>query len=102
MRRYSRLGTLTKCSVKSILDSHRNSIMMLDLKFSIAAVSIATGTYVAGLYGMNLINGLEDATNGFAAITTGSIVGSIGAALFGALMLRRIKKIYHLRSVRKR
>lgn len=76
--------------------------MMLDLKFSIAAVSIATGTYVAGLYGMNLINGLEDATNGFAAITTGSIVGSIGAALFGALMLRRIKKIYHLRSVRKR
>jgi magnesium transporter len=74
--------------------------MMLEVNFSIAMLSIATGTYVAGLYGMNLINGLEDAAYGFPFITSGSVVGILGVGLWGLIRLRRIKKTYKLRSFR--
>ncbi|KAH8601528.1 hypothetical protein B0O99DRAFT_500793 [Bisporella sp. PMI_857] len=87
----------THDSVRSILDSHRNSIMMLEVHFSVAMLSIATGTYVAGLYGMNLINGLEDAAYGFPFITGVSIAGIWVIGLWGLLRLRRIKRIYNLR-----
>lgn len=80
--------------MKSILDSHRNSIMMLEVRFSVAMLSIASGTYVAGLYGMNVINGLEDAVQGFPIVTSGSIVGIFGVGLFGIYMLRKIQNVY--------
>lgn len=81
-------------SVKSILDSHRNSIMMLEVRFSVAMLSIASGTYVAGLYGMNVINGLEEAVNGFSIATGGSILGIFGVGLFGLHMLKKIQRVY--------
>lgn len=87
-------------SVRSILDSHRNSIMMLEVHFSVAMLSIATGTYVAGLYGMNLINGLEQATYGFPIITGGSLVGIIGVAIFGLYKLRRVRRVYNLNGMK--
>lgn len=84
----------THDSVKSILDSHRNLIMMLEVRFSVAMLSIASGTYIAGLYGMNVINGLEEAVTGFPIVTGGSIIGIFGVGLFGIHMLRRIQRIY--------
>ena len=86
-------------SVRSILDSHRNSIMMLEVHFSVAMLSIATGTYVAGLYGMNLINGLEEAAHGFPIITGSSMVGIIGVAIIGLYKLRRVRRIYNLQGM---
>ena len=70
--------------------------MMLEVHFSVAMLSIATGTYVAGLYGMNLINGLEEAAHGFSVITGGSFIGIIGVAIFGLYKLRRVRRIYNL------
>jgi magnesium transporter len=92
---------LPSLSVKSILDSHRNSIMMLEVKFSVAMLSLATGTYVAGLYGMNVPNGLEEVATGFPLVTTGSMIGMVAMGLFGAHMLRRIRKVYHLHGFRR-
>jgi magnesium transporter len=68
--------------------------MMLEVRFSVAMLSIASGTYVAGLYGMNLINGLEDAVMGFPFITGGSIIGIFGVGLFGLHMLKKIQRVY--------
>jgi len=76
--------------------------MMLEVKFSVAMLSLATGTYVAGLYGMNVVNGLEEAANGFTLVTSGSILGMIAVGLFGGHMLRRIKKLYHLHGFQSR
>lgn len=87
---------LTFNSVKSILDSHRNSIMMLDIHFSVAMLGIASGTYVAGLYGMNVINGLEEASSGFPLVTGGSIIGIIGIGLLGFHRVRRIRRMLRL------
>ena len=75
--------------------------MMMEVHFSVAMLSIATGTYVAGLYGMNLINGLEEATYGFPVITGGSIVGIIGVAIFGLYKLRRVRKVYNLNGMKR-
>lgn len=80
-------------SVKSILDSHRNSIMMLEVHFSVAMVSVAAGTYIAGLYGMNLINGLEESISGF-PLTTGvsaTVVFIIG--LWGLRVIRKVRRV---------
>ena len=73
---------------------------MLEVHFSVAMLSIATGTYVAGLYGMNLINGLEEATYGFPAITGGSFVGIIVVTIYGLYKLRRVRRIYNLRGMK--
>ena len=63
--------------------------MMLEVRFSVAMLSIASGTYVAGLYGMNVINGMEETVTGFPIVTGGSIVGIFGVGLFGLHMLRK-------------
>lgn len=68
--------------------------MMLEVRFSVAMLSIASGTYIAGLYGMNVINGLEEAVEGFPIVTGGSIVGIFGVGLFGLYMLRKIQRVY--------
>jgi len=67
--------------------------MMLEVHFSVAMLSIASGTYIAGLYGMNVINGLEEASLGFSVVTGGSIVGIVG---FGLLGLHRVRRIRHM------
>ncbi|KAH9930507.1 Mg2+ transporter protein cora-like protein [Epithele typhae] len=45
--------------VELILDSNRNSLLALDLKISIITMGIGIGTFVAGLFGMNLISHFE-------------------------------------------
>ena len=84
---------LTLISVKSVLDSHRNSIMMLEVRLSVAMLSIASGTYVAGLYGMNVSHGLEEASNGFALTTGGSLIAIICFGLFGVSRVRNIIRL---------
>lgn len=51
--------------VKAILDANRNSLMLLELRFSIFTLGIGAGTFVAALYGMNLKNFLEESNIGF-------------------------------------
>jgi magnesium transporter len=69
---------------------------MLEVYFSVAMLSIASGTYIAGLYGMNVINGLEEAHGGFPLVTGGSIVGIVAIGLFSLHRVRRIKHILRL------
>ena len=68
--------------------------MMLEVRLSVAMLSIAGGTYVAGLYGMNVINGLEEASNGFPLTAGGSLVAIMW---FGLLGIRRVRRISLLR-----
>lgn len=67
--------------------------MMLEVRLSVAMLSIAGGTYIAGLYGMNVSNGLEEASNGFALTAGGSVVAIICFGLFG---IRRVRRISHM------
>ncbi|KAF2190505.1 cora-domain-containing protein [Zopfia rhizophila CBS 207.26] len=79
--------------VKAILDANRNSLMLLDLKFSILTLSITAGTFVAALYGMNLKNFLEESDIGFFGISTWCTIFGLMVAAYGLTKLRKVQRV---------
>ncbi|KAF7191404.1 Mitochondrial inner membrane magnesium transporter mrs2 [Pseudocercospora fuligena] len=70
--------------VRAILDANRNSLMLLDLKFSIGTLGISAGMFIAALYGMNLENFIEESNYGFFGISGLCTVLSVVASPKGA------------------
>ncbi|KAI5867569.1 cora-domain-containing protein [Durotheca rogersii] len=79
--------------IRAILDANRNSLMLLDLKFSVGTLGLAMGTFIAGLYGMNLENFIEETTWGFSAITGASVLFSLLVCRYGLLKLRKVQRV---------
>jgi magnesium transporter len=67
--------------------------MLLDLKFSVGTLGLAMGTFLAGLYGMNLENFIEETNWGFGAVTIGSTFFSLIVCWYGLVKLRKIQRI---------
>ena len=84
---------LTDRSVNIILDANRNSLMLLDLKFSIGTLGIASGTFIAGLYGMNLKNFLEESDLAFLSVTGWAFLFSAAICAYGLHKLRRTQRL---------
>lgn len=84
---------LIMCSVKAILDANRNSLMLLDLKFSIGTLGIGSGAFVAALYGMNLKNFMEESSTGFWGITGGCSVFAAIVCVYGLTKLRKVQRV---------
>ena len=80
--------------VKAILDANRNSLMLLEIKFSIGTLGLATGTLVAGLYGMNLKNFLEESDFAFSG------VAAICFGMSGLVCLYGMKKLASVQRLR--
>lgn len=80
-------------SVKAILDSNRNSLMLLDLKFSILTLSITAGTFGAALYGMNLKNFMEESDYGLVGISILCTAFGALVAGYGLTRLRRVQRV---------
>ncbi|KAE8557276.1 hypothetical protein EYB25_001983 [Talaromyces marneffei] len=79
--------------VKAILDANRNSLMLLDLKFSIGTLGLAAGTLVSALYGMNLKNFIEESDLGFGAVSVTCFISSIIVSLYGLAKLRKVQRV---------
>ncbi|KAK3935601.1 hypothetical protein QBC46DRAFT_397092 [Diplogelasinospora grovesii] len=79
--------------IRAILDANRNSLMLLDLKFSVGTLGLAMGTFLAGLYGMNLENFIEETNWGFGTITTTSIFFSLLVCWYGLVKLRKVQRV---------
>jgi len=79
--------------VKAILDANRNQLMLLELKYSIATLGLASGTLVAGLYGMNLENFIEETNWGFGAVTSVCFGLSAIVCVWGLRRLRKVQKV---------
>ncbi|PHH68845.1 hypothetical protein CDD82_231 [Ophiocordyceps australis] len=86
--------------VRAILDANRNALMLLDLKFSVGTLGLAMGTFLAGLYGMNLENFIENTQWGFGAITTVSALFSLLVCWYGLVKLRKVQRIKMMRDER--
>ena len=86
---YSTDGT----RVKAILDANRNSLMLLDLKFSIGTLGIGSGAFVASLYGMNLKNFIEESDLGFWGVSASSFVFAAIVCSYGLSKLRRVQRV---------
>lgn len=54
------------------LDAYRNRMIRMNLYLGIGGISLAFGTAVAGFFGMNVINGLEEAPGVFELVVAGS------------------------------
>lgn len=80
-------------SVKAILDANRNSLMLLDLKFSIGTLGIGSGAFVAALYGINLKNFIEESQWGFWGVTGYSVVFSTIVCVYGLTKLRKVQRV---------
>ncbi|KAK1758446.1 hypothetical protein QBC47DRAFT_339320 [Echria macrotheca] len=79
--------------IRAILDANRNALMLLDLKFSVGTLGLAMGTFLAGLYGMNLENFIEDTNWGFGAVTGVSTVFSLLVCWYGLVKLRKVQRV---------
>ncbi|OAK98055.1 cora-domain-containing protein [Phaeosphaeriaceae sp. SRC1lsM3a] len=79
--------------VKAILDANRNSLMLLDLKFSILTLAITAGTFVAALYGMNLKNFIEESDFGFYGVSVWCTVFGFIVAAYGLQKLRKVQRV---------
>jgi magnesium transporter len=80
-------------SVRAILDANRNALMLLDLKFSVGTLGLAMGTFLAGLYGMNLENFIEETNWGFGAVTGASMFFSVLVCWYGLTKLRKVQRV---------
>lgn len=80
-------------SVKAILDANRNSLMLLDLRFSILTLALTAGTFVAALYGMNLKNFIEESDLGFWGVSAWCTVFGFVVAIYGINKLRRVQRL---------
>ena len=85
----------TEGTVQSILNVQRNQIMVLEAKIEIIMVGLATATLVAGLYGMNVINYLEETSWGFGFLAAVSALSTAVIWRYGLRRLRRIQR-FHL------
>lgn len=85
--------TLTSHSIKAILDANRNSLMLLDLKFSIGTLGIGSGAFIAALYGMNLKNFIEESNVGFWGVTGWSMVFAGMVCAYGLTKLRKVQRV---------
>lgn len=74
--------------------------MLLDLKFSVGTLGLAMGTFLAGLYGMNLENFIEETNWGFGAVTGISTICSLIVCWYGLVKLRRVQRIKMARGER--
>ncbi|KAK4117486.1 cora-domain-containing protein [Canariomyces notabilis] len=79
--------------IRAILDANRNSLMLLDLKFSVGTLGLAMGTFLAGLYGMNLENFIEETNWGFGAVTAISTFFSLLVCWYGLVKLRKVQRV---------
>ena len=80
-------------SVKAILDANRNSLMLLDLKFSIGTLGFSLGAFIASLYGMNLENFIEESRYGFGAVSVASLCCAAAIWTYGLRRLRRVQRV---------
>jgi magnesium transporter len=67
--------------------------MLLDLKFSVGTLGLAMGTFLAGLYGMNLENFIEETNWGFGGVTAVSTIFSLLVCWYGLGKLRKVQRI---------
>lgn len=79
--------------VKAILDANRNSLMLLDLKFTIGTLGLGAGTFFAALYGMNLKNFWEESDLAFAGVSIFSAVCGVIVGRWGFKKLKQVQKV---------
>lgn len=67
--------------------------MLLDLKFSIGTLGLATGTLFSALYGMNLKNFIEESDFGFGGVSVICFAMTGVVCMYGLSKLRKLQRV---------
>ena len=78
------------------LDSSRNQLLVIEMNLEILMVTIAIGTYITSLFGMNLDSGLEDTDTTFWIIVVISSVIILCTTIFLFMYYYRRSGGYHI------
>lgn len=79
--------------IRFVLDSNRNDLMLLGLKFSVGLLSLGLTMYIAALYGMNLENFIEEEDGGLELVV---VIGTISMLILFYYCTRQIKRLQRL------
>lgn len=79
--------------INIILDSNRNQLMLLGLRFSIGLLSLGSALYVASLYGMNLENFIEEGNVGFGMVITVCVISTAVIFAYSIRQLHSLQKM---------
>lgn len=79
--------------INIVLDSNRNELMLLGLKYSTGLMSMGILLYIAALYGMNLENFIEETNGGFEIVVVGSTIALVVLLRIGVKSLKKLEKI---------
>ncbi|KAF9877026.1 hypothetical protein CkaCkLH20_05292 [Colletotrichum karsti] len=74
----------TQESASAILDANRNTLMLLDLKFRMGTVGLATGSFFSAFYGMNISNYILEYNWAFAGVCGTSALLTVVAICYGS------------------
>ncbi|KAJ1720166.1 magnesium ion transporter [Coemansia erecta] len=80
----------TEDVVNIILDSQRNSLLLLEIRLTILTVGLSTGTFLSGLFGMNLVNTLENRPEAFLVVSSIAFLAIFSLTFAG---LRSMQKV---------
>ncbi|CAH0479379.1 unnamed protein product [Peronospora belbahrii] len=81
--------TNTESLVMLKLDSMRNYLLRVDLVFSLATIGLSVGTLLAGVFGMNLASGVEEAWGWFWGVAIICVVAFVVITTVGILFFRQ-------------
>ncbi|KAG7381743.1 hypothetical protein PHYPSEUDO_005685 [Phytophthora pseudosyringae] len=78
----------TESLVMMQLDSMRNYLLGVDIIFSIVVISLSVGTFIAGVFGMNLHSGLETADGWFLGVILLTVLLFLAMTITGVLYFK--------------
>ncbi|RLN59227.1 hypothetical protein BBJ28_00016448 [Nothophytophthora sp. Chile5] len=81
--------TNTESLVMLKLDSMRNYLLGVDLIFSLIVISLSVGTLIAGVFGMNLASGIEEAGGWFWGVVITTVVAFLVITMIGILFFKQ-------------
>ncbi|WFD01296.1 Inner membrane magnesium transporter MRS2 [Malassezia yamatoensis] len=76
-----------------MLDSSRNRLLTMELRIGIVALGFTIATFIAGLFGMNLISGFEDHPYAFYVATAVAAVVALVVSVNGTYHLAKVRRV---------
>lgn len=88
--------------INIILDSNRNQLMLLGIKFGIGMLSMGSIMFIGSVYGMNLENFIEETNYGFPLTIVIGVVGTIWLFRHNIKGLSKVQKLSIMMKSKKR
>ncbi|GAV55063.1 hypothetical protein ZYGR_0AS03860 [Zygosaccharomyces rouxii] len=79
--------------INIVLDSNRNQLMLLGIRFAMGTLSLGLALWIGSLYGMNLENFIEETSFGFILVTTLGLLGMSWLFVYSIKQLHKLQKM---------